>query len=55
MLDADEMFLTNVIMQVMPINTVEKHSVGSGEVGPITKKLAKMFDEFVKEQCGEGR
>jgi branched-subunit amino acid aminotransferase/4-amino-4-deoxychorismate lyase len=54
-LDADEMFLTNVIMQVMPINTVEKHSVGSGEVGPITKKLAKRFDEHLKEQCNKGR
>ena len=54
-LDADELFLTNVIMQVMPINTVEKHTVGSGEVGPTTRDLAKIFDEYLREQCSKGR
>jgi branched-subunit amino acid aminotransferase/4-amino-4-deoxychorismate lyase len=50
-LEADEVFLTNVIMQVLPVNTVEKHTVGSGKVGPMTQKLLKSFDEFVKETC----
>jgi len=50
-LDADEIFLTNVIMQIMPISRVEKHTVGDGEVGPMTKKLMKYFNEFVKSEC----
>lgn len=50
-LDADEIFLTNVIMQIMPITRVEKHSVGDGQVGTITKRLQMSFEEFVKSQC----
>ena len=50
-LSADEMFLTNVIMQVMPISRVEKHTVGDGKVGAITKSLQKYFDEFIKSEC----
>ena len=50
-LGADEIFLTNVIMQVLPVSNVEKHVVGAGAVGPIAKGLRKSFDEFVKRQC----
>jgi branched-chain amino acid aminotransferase len=50
---ADEIFLTNVIMQIMPVNSIEKHTVGGGKVGPITKRLQGYFDEFVKNKCGE--
>jgi branched-subunit amino acid aminotransferase/4-amino-4-deoxychorismate lyase len=50
-LDADEMFLTNVIMQVMPISRVEKHRVGDGQVGPMTRNLTKRFDDFLKSEC----
>ncbi len=51
-LSADEIFLTNVIMKVLPVNSVEKHTVGEGTVGPITRTVQKMFDEFVEECCG---
>jgi branched-chain amino acid aminotransferase len=53
LLEAQEAFLTNVIMQIMPINSVEKHVVGDGKVGPMTKRLQKMFDECVKQQCSK--
>ncbi len=52
LLDADEVFLTNVIMQVMPVNKVEKHGVGDGKVGPVTRELQKRFCDFVKKNCG---
>ena len=51
LLGADEAFLTNVIMQVMPISRIEKHTGGDGKVGPMTKKLMKYFDEFLKSEC----
>jgi branched-subunit amino acid aminotransferase/4-amino-4-deoxychorismate lyase len=51
LLGAEEVFLTNVIMQVMPINSVEKHTVGDGKPGPVTIKLMNYFDEFVKDRC----
>jgi branched-chain amino acid aminotransferase len=50
-LGADEILLTNVIMQVMPVNSVEKHTVGEGKVGPMAKKLKKLFDELVEREC----
>lgn len=50
-LAADEIFLTNVIMQIMPVTAVEKHTVGDGKVGAMTKKLQKKFDEFIKKEC----
>jgi branched-chain amino acid aminotransferase len=50
-LAADEIFLTNVIMQVMPITRVEKHTVGGGNVGPVAKELKRKFDEFIEQEC----
>jgi branched-chain amino acid aminotransferase len=54
-LSADEMFLTNVIMQVMPISRVEKHTIGDGKPGAETKKLQKYFDEFIKSECRKSK
>jgi len=54
-LDADEVFLTNVIMQILPVTEIEKHTVGSGKVGPMTKKLQKSYNEFIIETCKSGK
>ncbi|MDT8301876.1 MAG: aminotransferase class IV [Sedimentisphaerales bacterium] len=54
-LGADEIFLTNVIMQIMPVSKVEKHTVGNGKVGVMTQRLQISFDEFVKSQCGKDK
>jgi branched-chain amino acid aminotransferase len=51
LLAADEIFLTNVIMQIMPVSRVEKHTVADGKVRSMTKKLQKKFDEFIKSEC----
>jgi len=53
LLGADEVFLTNVIMQVMPITRIEKHTVGNGKVGPMVKKLQRSFAEYVENECQE--
>ncbi|MBW8039492.1 MAG: hypothetical protein FVQ85_05785 [Planctomycetes bacterium] len=50
-LAADEAFLTNVIMQIMPISRIEKHTVGNGKVGAMTKKLQKSFEELIDSEC----
>jgi branched-chain amino acid aminotransferase len=50
LLGADEVFLTNVIMQVIPVSRIEKHSVGDGQVGPVSKDLQKYFNEYIKSQ-----
>jgi len=53
LLAADEVFLTNVIMKVLPVIAVEKHTVGSGKVGEFTVKLNRLFDECIEAECGK--
>ena len=50
-LGADEIFLTNVIMQVMPVVQVEKHIVGKGNVGVVTKTILELFHKMIENQC----
>lgn len=54
-LSADEAFLTNVIMQIMPISSIEKHMVGKGKPGPMTKKLQKGYEELIKTECRKNK
>jgi len=51
LLGADEVFLTNVIMKVLPISRIEKHRVGEGKVGSMTKRLLKLFDSYIEQHC----
>ncbi|MHC4843044.1 MAG: aminotransferase class IV [Planctomycetota bacterium] len=50
-LEADEIFLTNTIMQILPVTSLEKHTVGDGKVASVTKKLMKYYEELVKKEC----
>ncbi len=54
LLDADEVFLTNVMMKVMPVCRVERKDIGNGKPGPITSDLAKAFDELLERECRHG-
>ncbi|MFA5293812.1 MAG: aminotransferase class IV [Phycisphaerae bacterium] len=50
LLGADEVFITNVIMQVLPVIAIESHNVGNSKPGAITKKITALFSEnFNKE------
>ncbi len=51
LLGADEVFLTNSIMQVMPVIRVEKHDVGGGKPGAMTQRLSQAFRELVEQEC----
>lgn len=48
LLAADEIFLTNVIMEALPVVAVEAHTVAEGKPGPITKKIGKAYKEKLK-------
>jgi branched-chain amino acid aminotransferase len=50
-LAADEIFLTNVIMEVLPVVSVEKHMVGTGKVGSLTSRLRAEFLHEIETQC----
>lgn len=52
LLDAEEVFLTNSIMQVAPVIRVEKKEIGDGRVGPMAKRLLEQYRQLVKQECG---
>lgn len=45
LLAAEEVFLTNVIMTLLPVTAVEAHTVAEGKPGPITKRLTQKYEE----------
>jgi D-amino acid aminotransferase len=52
LLAADEVFITNTLMQILPIAAVEAHVVGDGKVGAVTKKLTDVFTNHFNMVCG---
>ncbi len=52
LLGAEEIFLTNSIMEVMPVCRFEKHAVGNERPGPLTQRLAELYRQDVAEKCG---
>ena len=52
LLDADEVLLTNAIMQVMPVIRVEKHDIADGKVGKTAKRLRECYRQLVRKDCG---
>lgn len=44
LLGADEAFLTNSIMGIMPVARVERKPIGPDKPGPITRRLAELYE-----------
>ena len=47
LLEADEVFVTNSIMTILPVATVEAHAVRDGKVGEVTKYLLKCYKDML--------
>ncbi len=47
LLAADEAFLSNSLIEVMPVTAVDASTIGGGGVGPITKKVMRAYRELV--------
>lgn len=47
-----ELFLTSTMNDVMPVVTLDGRTVGDGRPGPITARLARIFDAHLAAQCG---
>jgi branched-chain amino acid aminotransferase len=45
---ADELFFSGTAAEITPIRSVDRISVGSGERGPITSRIQKVFFEITK-------
>ena len=44
---ADELFLTNALMGIMPVCAVDGRPVGSGQPGPLTRKLLVAYESWL--------
>lgn len=51
LLDAREVFLTNVVMQVMPVVGIERHTVGDGRPGETTRRLMQEVTAAIAREC----
>ena len=50
LLEADEVFLTNVIMEVLPVTSVEAHTVADAKPGKLTKQISEKYKICLKTQ-----
>lgn len=52
LLAADEVLLTNSLMQVMPVVRLERERVGAEKPGPVFEELHEAYQLLVEEECG---
>jgi branched-chain amino acid aminotransferase len=51
LLDADEVFLTNSIMRIMPVIRVERRDIGAGQPGETTRQLFEAYRQMIEREC----
>lgn len=55
LLDCDEAFLTNSLIEIMPLTSLNGHRINKGKVGPVTTSLSKRYQKLTpKSSCPEG-
>lgn len=50
-LDADEVFLTNSLMELVPVVNVERRGIGDGSPGDVTRRLYEAYGQRVEREC----
>ena len=53
LLAANEVFLTGSVLEVMPVTAIERHAVGNGVPGDLTRQIAEWYRGSVREQCAD--
>ena len=48
---ADEMFCTGTMGELATVTQVDGRTIGNGQIGPMTRRLAKLFDAFVAAEA----
>ncbi len=47
---ADEVFLTNALMGIMPVCAIDSRQVGAGAPGPVTRQIHTAYEEWLRAQ-----
>ena len=48
----DEVFLTGTIREIQPVVQINDRKIGSGQPGPVTRRLCEAFQDRVAAECG---
>jgi branched-subunit amino acid aminotransferase/4-amino-4-deoxychorismate lyase len=48
--EVEEVFLTSSTIEVMPVVRIDERQVGDGDVGPITRRVQRLYAAFVSER-----
>ena len=51
--EADEAFLTNSLIELMPLTVIEGLKIGRGTIGLVTSKILRAYREYIKKYCDE--
>lgn len=54
LLAAQEVFLTGSVLEIMPVTSIERHMVGDGAVGDMTRRIAELYQQLVSKECPAG-
>ena len=52
---AREAFLTNSILEIMPLTRLDNKPIGSGKPGPVTQQLMSSYQELVAKETQSRR
>ncbi len=51
---ADELFLTNSLMEIMPVVRIARDAVGTEKPGELTRQLAEAYSRQIERECADG-
>lgn len=49
---ADEVFMMGTAAEITPVLSIDKYEVGTGEIGPVTRKLEELLDDCFRGKTG---
>ena len=50
-LSAEEAFVTSTSLEITPVISIDRHQIGNGQPGTITKQIINAYKELVRKEC----
>ena len=50
---ADEAFLCGTAAEILPVASIDRYTLGDGDIGPITRRLQALYDDVVRGKLPE--
>ena len=46
---ADEIWITSSTKEILPVSTLDQHTVGDGKPGPVWKKMIELYRQYKQQ------